>query len=189
MTRPDLQPVTSSPLTLADIIAEVDAIKDQWNQLLPTTIGKLRAVGVEPLVVKLRDFDTAVPGKLAAVVQTFFPSGEPITFVRSAENDPMRWGPWMTRGVLTVNLGDHLVLINAGEFALLIAPSDEPSDLDHRRAIARLRTAAAHEGFHVSTEDRAVTLTGVGGDSLLFGDVITAFKWLAGLETDAEAQS
>lgn len=174
--------------TLADIVAEVETITEQWNQLLPETLGKLRAADVEPRLVSLHKRDTATRGKLAAVVQTFLPSGEPITFIRDADDNPLRWGPWMSRDVLTVNLGDHYVLINDGELALLLPPLDEPSDLDHRRAVARLKTAAAHEGFTVRVVDRSITLTGVGGSSLFFVDVITAFKWLAGLETGTDPE-
>lgn len=179
---------------LAEIKTEITDLVQRREQLLVSALAELTAHGIEARAVDNARWQDLLPAPKAGdrvhVIETYGGyTGYHRSIWREGRLDERvadLWGPrvgiaYEDRTSVIIHRGLHEILLVDDSDALLVRIGPE-SEEQHRRAVARLRTQARHDGIRVHVRDREVTLDDGMGNTLHTGDAESAFFWLFNID-------
>lgn len=191
-TTPETQHARRMPRLrhhLEAIRERIDIAVRERDELLLTAQAQLIAIGIDAAVVPTSTWMT--PGASVSLVNGYMSRGGRTpwlhTFSQPYEgHDPRYVGPFQfLDDEVTVYRGRYEVLVVDSDYALLAKTFDDENEpAGHARAVGRLRRLAKQEHMRVRVRDRDVTVLSPMNDVVHEGDVVTAYLWLAGIDTN-----
>lgn len=174
---------------MGEIRQRIDWITAQRESLISDTIKAYQTLGIPAGIVQMPHRDRLNVGE-KVFFWTFYDVRVGDTGHRWARDARVPRGPRWRDGYLYVGHGEATVQFVDGFDALLVAADPEPSEMEHRRAVVRLRRFADSEGFRIHTRDLAVTVVDAATNGVLHqGDVTSAALFLHGIGDEWNAEN